>query len=126
MQADKVSEWEAQEAAVESIRQENEVQLDHFVHSLNRPMTPEERAVFLRARAGLDVPESNPLGLRPLSAAIPKPRCDPPLPPRYPCEPVLTRTCLEAIYRTSGSFNCHISHKPEDFREGSPGSAAMV
>jgi hypothetical protein len=76
VQADKVSAWEAQEEAVESIRQENEIQLDRFVQSLKRPMTPEERVVFMRARAGLDVPENNPLGLRPLSAAIPKRRCD--------------------------------------------------
>lgn len=60
--------------------------MDRFVQDLRRPMTPAERDAFLRARAGLDVPEGNPLGLRPLSAALPgtatKP-CDAPVPTNY-------------------------------------------
>ena len=66
-----MAQWEAHEEEVEGVRRANEEHLDRFVHGLRRPMTPAERDTFLRARAGLDVPEGNPLGLRPLSAALP-------------------------------------------------------
>ena len=69
VQAQEASLQERHEAAVQRICAENEAIVDEFLRTLQRPMTPAERHVFLRAQAGLDVPPDNPLGLTPHSAA---------------------------------------------------------
>ena len=53
------------------MRKANEVTLGNFVANLDRPMSADEQHVFLRAHAGLDVPEGNPLNLLPTRAPAP-------------------------------------------------------
>jgi hypothetical protein len=65
----------AYEAALDAVRAENEAAADAFLRGLARPLTPAERDACARAQAGLDVPEDNPLRLRPHSAAVPD-KCD--------------------------------------------------
>ena len=68
VQVERRAELARYEAALDGIRAANEAAADAFLRTLNRPITPSERDACLRAQAGLDVPEGNPLQLRPHSA----------------------------------------------------------
>ena len=75
LQVQRQAAWDEHEAAVDIIRLENEAAVDTFLRALNRPITPQERDICLRAQAGLDIPEDNTLRLRPHSAAAkPEPK----------------------------------------------------
>lgn len=52
---------------------QNSVILDDFMARLKRPMSAAEAQTLLKASAGLDIPEGNPLNLRPLTAAALRP-----------------------------------------------------
>lgn len=71
LQADRQARWHAQQQELEEVRKANEVTLGNFVANLDRPMSADEQHVFLRAHAGLDVPEGNPLNLLPMRAPAP-------------------------------------------------------
>lgn len=87
LQVQRQAAWNAHEAAVDVVRRDNEAAVDAFLRALERPITPQERDACVRAQAGLDVPEDNPLRLRPHSAvARPEPgRC---APARWCCDVV--------------------------------------